>query len=49
MPCKICLKVAGVISDHNHELGERLRCMAENLQYKEMLAILDNLIREEPK
>jgi signal transduction histidine kinase/DNA-binding NarL/FixJ family response regulator len=37
-----CLKVAGVISDHNHELGERLRCMVENLQYKEMLAVLDN-------
>jgi len=38
-----CLKVAGMISDHNHELGERLRCMLENLQYKEMLAVLDNL------
>jgi len=38
-----CLKVAGMISDHNHELGERLRCMVENLQYKEMLAVLDNL------
>ncbi|MBL7178492.1 MAG: response regulator [Desulfobacteraceae bacterium] len=39
-----CLKVAGMISDHNHELGKRLRCMVENLQYKEMLAVLDNLI-----
>jgi len=38
-----CLKVAGMISDHNHELGERLHCMVENLQYKEMLAVLDNL------
>jgi len=38
-----CLKVAGMISDHNHELGERLRCMVENLQYKEMLLVLDNL------
>ena len=39
-----CLKVAGMISNYNHELGERLRCMVENLQYKEMLAVLDNLI-----
>ena len=44
-----CLKVAGMISDHNHELGERLRCMVENLQYKEMLTALDNLIRRESK
>jgi len=44
-----CLEVAGMISDHNHELGERLRCMVENLQYKEMLAVLDNLTREESK
>jgi len=38
-----CLKVAGMISDHNHDLGERLRCMVQNLQYREMLAVLDNL------
>jgi hypothetical protein len=38
-----CLKVAGMISDHNHELGERLRCMVENLQYKEMLSVLDTV------
>ncbi len=38
-----CLKVAGIISDHNHELGDRLRRMVENLKYKEMLAVLDNL------
>jgi signal transduction histidine kinase/CheY-like chemotaxis protein len=44
-----CLKVAGMISDHNHELGERLRCMVENLQYKEMLSVLDNLTRRESK
>jgi len=42
-----CLKVAGMISDHNHELGERLRCMVENLQYKEMLTTLDNLTTSE--
>jgi hypothetical protein len=41
-----CLEVAGMIGDHNHELGERLRCMVENLQYKEMLVVLDNLTRE---
>ena len=44
-----CLKVAGMISDHNHELGERLRCMVENLQYREMLTVLDNLNRRESK
>ena len=38
-----CLKVAGMINDHNHDLGERLRCMVENFRYKEMLAVLDNL------
>ena len=38
-----CLKVAGMISDHNHALGERLRCMVENVQYKEMLMVLDNV------
>jgi len=44
-----CLEVAGMISDHNYELGERLRCMVEDLKYKEMLAVLDNLAREESK
>ena len=44
-----CLRVAGMISDHNYELGERLRCMVENLQYREMLTVLDNLTREESK
>jgi hypothetical protein len=44
-----CLKVVGMISDHNHELGERLRCMVENLQYKEMLTALDSLTREGSK
>ena len=38
-----CLKIVGMISDHNHELGERLRCMVENVQYKEILAAVDNL------
>lgn len=31
------------ISDRDHELGERLRCMAKNLQYKELLTALDSL------
>ena len=44
-----CLTVAGMISDHNHELGERLRCIVENLKYKEMLAVLDDLTRRELK
>ena len=38
-----CFKAMGVISDHDHELGVRLRRMVEDLQYKSILAILDNL------
>ncbi|MBT4502199.1 MAG: response regulator [Gemmatimonadetes bacterium] len=38
-----CLKAAGMISDHNHQLGERLRGMVGDFQYKEILATLDNL------
>jgi len=44
-----CLKVAGMISDHNHELGERLRSMVENLQYREMLTIIDNFTGRKSK
>ena len=36
------LEVISHISDINHELGERLRRMVENLQYKELLKVLDN-------
>jgi Amt family ammonium transporter len=43
------LKVARMISDHNHELGENLSRMVENLKYKEILAVLDNLTRGESK
>ncbi len=43
------LKVAGMISDHDHELGEYLRSMVENLQYKEVLDVLDKLAVEESK
>ena len=44
-----CIKVAGMIGDHNHELGECLRRMVENLEYKEMLAVLDHLTGGEAK
>lgn len=37
------LEVVNSISDINHELGEHLRCMVENLQYKELLKVLDSL------
>ncbi len=40
---KRCLKVAGMISEHNHELGECLRHMVVNYNYKEILTALDNL------
>ncbi len=38
-----CLKAVGMISDHNHELGRRLRGMVEDLQYKEILTSLDHV------
>ena len=38
-----CLRTIGMISDHTHELGERLRRMVKELQYKEILAALDKL------
>ena len=41
-----CLEVAGMISDYNHELGEQLRNIVENLKYTEMLIVLDSLNRE---
>ena len=41
------LGVIGHISDLNHELGERLRRMAENLQYREILEILNGLKQRE--
>lgn len=37
------LEVIGHISDLDHELADRLRRMAENLQYKELLEILNGL------
>jgi len=38
-----CLKVAGMISDYNYELGRCLRRMVEDLQYRKILMTLDNL------
>ena len=42
----LCLKAAGMISDHNHELGVSLRCMVEDLKYKEILEALDIVLGE---
>ena len=44
-----CLEAAGMISDYNHELGEQLRTIVENLKYTEMLVVLDNLTKGELK
>jgi signal transduction histidine kinase/CheY-like chemotaxis protein len=41
------LDVIGRISDLDHELGECLRRMVENLQYKELLEILNGLNEKE--
>ncbi|MBU8871300.1 MAG: response regulator [Gemmatimonadales bacterium] len=37
-----CLKVIRVICDHNPDLGAGMRCMVEKMQFKELLAALDN-------
>ena len=37
------LEVIRHIGDLDHTLGDRLRCMAENLQHKELLRVLDSL------
>lgn len=41
------LSVIAHISELNHELGERLRRMVENLQYRELLEILNGLKQRE--
>jgi len=38
------LKAVGMISDHDHELSKKLRRMVEDLQYKKLLATLDNFL-----
>ena len=38
-----CLKIAGLISKQNHELGSHLYAILEGLQYKKLLHVLDNL------
>ena len=40
---ELCLKAAGMIGNHNPELGERLRCMVEALQFREILSVLDGI------
>lgn len=44
----LCLRAAGMISDHNHELGGCLRLMIENMQFKKILMILDHLMESKP-
>ena len=41
------LKVVGMISDFNHELGENLLRMVESLKYSEILAVSDRLTGRE--
>ncbi|MBW8829633.1 MAG: response regulator [Burkholderiales bacterium] len=41
------LEVIAQIGELNHELGERLRRMAENLQYRQLLEILNGLKEKE--
>jgi len=40
---QLCLKVAGMISDYDNELGMQLCCMTEDFNYKEILEAIDNL------
>ncbi len=39
-----CLETLDPIGEHNHELGERLRGMVKDMQYKKILAILENVL-----
>lgn len=41
---RICLHAIEGIRAHNHELGNRLCRMVENMQYKEILSTLDRLV-----
>lgn len=41
-----CLIITGKISEYNHELGLNLRQKLENLEYKQILTILDKLLEE---
>jgi hypothetical protein len=42
----LILDVIRRIDGHDHELGERLRRMAEELRYKELLRVLDDLAKK---
>ena len=44
---QLCLKATGKSSDHNHETGRHLQNMVENLQYKDILIILDNITQKD--
>ncbi|MCP4042383.1 MAG: response regulator, partial [Gammaproteobacteria bacterium] len=44
-----CLEVSGEISDTDPELGQRLRNMVEDLQYRKMLTVLDGLVEDGPQ
>jgi len=39
----LCQEAARMNSDYEQELGEQLRQMLANLQYNELLTIIDNL------
>ena len=43
---QLCLKAAGMISDHNHKTGEDLQIMVENFQYKDILMVLDSMTQK---
>jgi len=44
---RLCLNIINKISDISPNVGERLRRMVEDLQYQELLVILDNLADKE--
>jgi len=46
---ELSLKAAGMISDYNHKLGEIVRRMVENLEYKKIIMVLDNIIKDRVK
>lgn len=39
---ELCLDAVGMISDHDHEVGTRLRSMVDKHEYQPMLAALDS-------
>ncbi len=43
---KLCHTTIDMISKENNDLGSKLRQMVDNLKYRELLTLLDNLIEE---